>query len=76
MHLVYQSNLQQRAIEILNQRRRPPRSYIEPSKRLPGLGQVPISQEESDLKGIPSISGMREWLDELGHSVLILSILM
>ena len=56
---------------MLHRRQRPPRSDIQPAKSLPNLSRIPISNDESDLKGTPSILGMREWLDELGHSVLV-----
>jgi hypothetical protein len=64
------SDLNQRAIEILNRRQRPPRSSIKPAQSFPSLSRIPISDAESDLKGTPSIVGMKEWLDELGYSVL------
>ncbi|KAH8659373.1 putative tetrahydrofolylpolyglutamate synthase [Tricladium varicosporioides] len=58
-----------RAVEILNSSRRPLRPSIELSKSLPSLNRMPNLNGESDLKGTPSILGMRQWLDELGHSV-------
>ena len=63
--------LEQRAIEILNKRRRPRRPSIEAANVFPGLGRT---NEESDLKGLkgtPSIAGMKQWLHELGYSVLV-----
>jgi folylpolyglutamate synthase len=65
------SNLKQRAIDVLNRRRRPQRPSIEHTKDLPGLGRMPIINGESDFKGISSILGMRQWLNELGHPVLV-----
>jgi len=32
---------------------------------------MPSLNGESDLKGTPSILGMKQWLGELGHSVLV-----
>jgi folylpolyglutamate synthase len=64
------SNLKQRAIDLLNRRRRPQRPSIEPAKGFPGLSRMPSFNGQSDLRGTPSIFGMRQWLDELGHSVL------
>jgi folylpolyglutamate synthase len=64
-------DLEQRAIEILNRRRRPQRPGIEPVKGFPSLGRMPIINGEFDLKGMPSILGMRQWLNELGYSVLV-----
>ena len=64
-------DLEQRAIEVLNRRRRPRRPSIEPAKGFPGLGRMPIISGEFELKGMPSILGMRQWLNELGHTVLV-----
>lgn len=64
------SDLEQRAIEILNRSRRHRRPSGELPKSLPGLDQMPSLNGRSDLKGMPSIVWMRQWLDELGHSVL------
>ena len=54
---------------MLNLKRRPQRPNIEPPKDLPGLANA-HSKNESDLKGTPSIVGMKEWLGELGHLVI------
>ncbi|EPE27451.1 MurD-like peptide ligase, catalytic [Glarea lozoyensis ATCC 20868] len=57
-----------RAVEILHQRRRLLRPSVLSDKSLSGLTRIPKSNESSELKGTPSILGMRKWLDELGHS--------
>jgi folylpolyglutamate synthase len=64
-------DLEQRAIEVLNRRRRPQRPSIETTTTLPGLSRMPTINGESDFKGMPSILGMKQWLNELGHSVLL-----
>jgi len=64
-------DLEQRAIEVLNRRRRPRRPITETTKTLPGLSRMPTINGESDFKGMPSILGMSQWLKELGHSVLV-----
>ena len=70
-YLLFMSDLEQRAIEALNRSRRQMRPSIEPALNFPGLNQMPSLNGESDLKGTPSIVGMRQWLDQLGHSVLV-----
>ncbi len=64
------SDLEQRAIAVLNGRRRASRPSTEPAKSIPELSRMPSLDGGSDLKGTPSILGMKHWLDELGHSVL------
>ena len=70
-YLFPMSDLEQRAIEVLNRSRRQRRRSIEPAVSFPGLNRMPSLNGESDLKGTPSIVGMRQWLDQLGHSVLV-----
>ncbi|RMJ11948.1 hypothetical protein CDV36_008391 [Fusarium kuroshium] len=57
------------AIGILNTRRRPKR----PSPGLEGtmavLSDIPSTNRNPDLRGTPSIAGMKEWLDIIGHSM-------
>ena len=65
------SDLEQSAIEVLNISRRQGRPSMRPAKSSPGLNWMPRLTGESDLKGTPSILGMKQWLDELGHSVLV-----
>jgi len=67
--LIDMSNWIQKAIEVLELKRRPQRPNIEPKNALPGLVGG-YSKNEPDLKGTPSIVGMKEWLGELGHSVI------
>ncbi|KAG4438947.1 hypothetical protein IFR05_005573 [Cadophora sp. M221] len=59
----------QRAIALLNGRRRSSRPSAEPTKNIPELSRMPSLDGGSDLKGTPSILGMEQWLAELGHSV-------
>jgi folylpolyglutamate synthase len=63
------SDLEQRAIAVLNERRRVSRPSTEQANSIPELSRMPILNGGSDLKGTPSIVGMKQWLDELGHSV-------
>ncbi|PVH86704.1 putative tetrahydrofolylpolyglutamate synthase [Cadophora sp. DSE1049] len=58
----------QRAIALLNGRRRASRPSTEPAKSIPELSRMPTLDGGSDLKGTPSILGMKHWLGELGHS--------
>jgi folylpolyglutamate synthase len=64
------SDILQRALEVLDKRRRPPRSTIQAATGVPGMNRIPNGSEEISFRGTPSISGMREWLNELGHTVL------
>ncbi|KAH8787523.1 folylpolyglutamate synthase [Hyaloscypha sp. PMI_1271] len=57
-----------RAIEILNTKIRPQRPSIAPTGGFPSLGRAPNTNGESGLKGTPSILGMKQWLNKLGHS--------
>ena len=63
--------MEQKAIALLNGRIRPSRPSTEPSKNTPELKRMPTLTGGSDFKGTPSILGMKQWLGELGHSVLI-----
>ncbi|XPS92844.1 Tetrahydrofolate synthase [Ascochyta lentis] len=56
------------AITILQSRRRPERPNVEPGSNLPGLSRIPDAKGKPDLKGTPSIVGMKQWLNQLGHS--------
>jgi len=69
-YLLPMSDLEQRAIEVLNRSRRQKRPSLDPLQSFPGLNRMPSLNGESDLRGTPSIVGMRQWLDQLGHSVL------
>ncbi|RSM04503.1 hypothetical protein CDV31_009991 [Fusarium ambrosium] len=57
------------AINILNTRRRPKRPSPEPDDTVPVLGDIPSTNRNPDLRGTPSIAGMKEWLDLMGHSM-------
>jgi hypothetical protein len=65
------ADLEQRAIEILKERRRPRRPSNESAKVFPDLRTMPNINGGSNLKGMPSIVGMKEWLHELGYLVLV-----
>ncbi|KAI0571620.1 FolC Folylpolyglutamate synthase [Pyrenophora tritici-repentis] len=56
------------AINILHSRRRPDRPSIKPGSNPPGLSRIPDAQGNPDLKGTPSIVGMKQWLHQIGHS--------
>ena len=59
----------QDAIEILNQRRRPARPASKSTIIQAGLSEMPNVKGKSDMRGTPSIVGMKQWLQQLGHSV-------
>ncbi|KAH7078495.1 folylpolyglutamate synthase [Paraphoma chrysanthemicola] len=54
------------AINILHGRRRPERPTAGPGGQTPG--SIPEAKGKPDIRGIPSIVGMRQWLHEIGHS--------
>jgi hypothetical protein len=56
----------QNAVEILNHRRRLKRPTQDATGREDGAPQMP---KEPGFKGTPSITGMSQWLSELGHQV-------
>ncbi|XP_014550968.1 hypothetical protein COCVIDRAFT_42651 [Bipolaris victoriae FI3] len=56
------------AINILHSRRRPERPSVRPGSNPPGLSRIPDAQGKPDLKGTPSIVGMKQWLHQIGHS--------
>ncbi|KAL6364827.1 hypothetical protein LRP88_00800 [Fusarium phalaenopsidis] len=56
------------AIEILNTRRRPKRPGPAPDGTVPVLGGIPSKDGNPDLRGTPSIAGMKEWLHRIGHT--------
>ncbi|KAI8666673.1 Mur-ligase-M domain-containing protein [Fusarium keratoplasticum] len=56
------------AIDILNTWRRPTRPNARPDCTVPVLGDVPSQDGNPDLRGTPSIAGMKEWLHRIGHS--------
>ncbi|KAH7412583.1 putative tetrahydrofolylpolyglutamate synthase [Cadophora sp. MPI-SDFR-AT-0126] len=58
----------QRAIALLNGRRRGSRPSTESVKSIPESSRMPTLPGKPDLKGTPSILGMKHWLGELGHS--------
>ncbi|KAM6524729.1 Folylpolyglutamate synthetase, variant 2 [Fusarium falciforme] len=62
------SNPDQNAIAILNTRRRPKRPSARPDDTVPVLGGIPSKDENPDLRGTPSLAGMKEWLHLIGHS--------
>ena len=67
------SNFQQRAIELLNSRkraRRPSAGGAGTEDGFPDLNPPPNLNGQSSVRGTPSILGMKQWLDELGHSVM------
>lgn len=64
------SDTLQRALDVLDKKRRPPRSAIQPAHGALGMNRIPTGNGEISLRGTPSIVGMREWLNELGHTVL------
>ncbi|RSL81370.1 hypothetical protein CEP51_005907 [Fusarium floridanum] len=57
------------AIGILNARRRPKRPSPEPDDTVPVPGDIPSTNRNPDLRRTPSIAGMKEWLDFMGHSM-------
>ncbi|KAG9246307.1 putative tetrahydrofolylpolyglutamate synthase [Calycina marina] len=57
-----------RAIKLLNIVKRPARPKINPPKDILGLETANIINK-SNVKGVPSLFGMIEWLSELGHSM-------
>ncbi|KAJ8118410.1 hypothetical protein OPT61_g620 [Boeremia exigua] len=56
------------ALSILQSRRRPGRPNVEATSNVPGMTRVPDAKGRSELKGIPSIVGMKQWLQQIGHS--------
>ena len=68
------SNLYQGAIALLNSRRRKRRPTSEERldlSKTPGFVSMPNGVPS--LKGMPSLTGIREWLKQLGHSVFLKS---
>ncbi|KAF2085297.1 folylpolyglutamate synthase [Saccharata proteae CBS 121410] len=57
-----------RAVEILCSRRRPKRPTLGPAENMPGLTRIPDAKDKPDLKGVPSIVGMKQWLGQIGHT--------
>ncbi|RSL87899.1 hypothetical protein CEP52_015371 [Fusarium oligoseptatum] len=57
------------AIGILNTRRRPKRPSPGPDGTMPVLSDIPSTNRNPDLRGTPSIAGMKEWLHLIGHSM-------
>ncbi|KAI8717950.1 Mur-ligase-M domain-containing protein [Fusarium sp. LHS14.1] len=62
------SNPNQSAIDILNTRRRPKRPSARSDATVPVLGGIPSKDGNPELRGTPSIAGMKEWLHRIGHS--------
>ncbi|CAG8952934.1 hypothetical protein HYFRA_00007649 [Hymenoscyphus fraxineus] len=60
----------ERALELLRGLKRQglPWATNAPSKSIPGINTMPSLKGKSDLKGTPSIVGMKQWLQHLGHS--------
>ncbi|KAF2257735.1 putative tetrahydrofolylpolyglutamate synthase [Lojkania enalia] len=56
------------AMDILNRRRRPARPTSKPTVSYAGIDRMPDLKGTSDLHGTPSIIGMEQWLQHLGHS--------
>ena len=71
LHPIRLFNDVQSAIDILNSRRRLKRPSMELGSEMPRLGCMPDEKITPDLKGIPSIAGMRQWLHHIGHSVRV-----
>ncbi|RFU26342.1 hypothetical protein B7463_g9997, partial [Scytalidium lignicola] len=57
-----------KALELLDKSRRQSRPRISSECGVAGLARMPGLKGESNFKGTPSIVGMRQWLDQLGHS--------
>ncbi|KAH8819073.1 putative tetrahydrofolylpolyglutamate synthase [Xylogone sp. PMI_703] len=57
-----------RALELLDKSRRQSRPRFSSEYGIASLTRMPSVKGESDLKGTPSIVGMRPWLDQMGHS--------
>lgn len=58
----------QNALEIINSRRRHSRP-AQAAEKKNQVKDMPLTNGTPDLKGTPSIVGMREWLQILGHTV-------
>lgn len=71
-HVCRRPNAVQSAINVLHSRRRPERPSVRPGSNSPGLSRIPDAQGKPDLKGTPSIVGMKQWLHRIGHSVCLL----
>ncbi|KAI4229803.1 MAG: hypothetical protein L6R36_000590 [Xanthoria steineri] len=56
------------ATALLNSRRRKVRPSLTGGSKIHGLDSMPSLNGTPSLKGTPSLMGVREWLQELGHS--------
>lgn len=67
------ANAVQHAIAILHSRRRPARQTVSAASEPPNTDRVTGGKGKSELKGTPSIVGMKQWLQQIGHSVCLVS---
>ena len=63
------ADIGQDAISLLDSRRRKARPTLSPNKNL-NLEMMPVSQANPRFRGAPSLTGMKNWLRQLGHSVI------
>ncbi|KAH7119933.1 putative tetrahydrofolylpolyglutamate synthase [Dendryphion nanum] len=57
------------ALNILHSRRRPERPSTESGSTFSGLSGIDANKRPgSEVKGVPSIVGMKQWLQKIGHS--------
>lgn len=63
----------QEALRLLESRRRGPRpaGWVHQSLNPAATSRIPSIEGEPGVQGRPSLFGMLEWLQQLGHTVLV-----